>query len=73
MLARPDASASKPGRPESQVAATSTAAPTDGRWVCPTLLPTDGKDHKLQFATDRSAKKSLCVLCASSVRSVSLW
>jgi len=39
---------------------------------CPTLLPAACKDRNLQRATDRSAKKSLCVLCALCVSVVKL-
>ena len=39
---------------------------------CPALLPAARKDHKLQLATDRSAEKSLCVLCALCVSVVRL-
>jgi hypothetical protein len=39
---------------------------------CPAMLPAACKDHELQLATDRSAKKSLCVLCAFGVSVVKL-
>jgi hypothetical protein len=45
---------------------------TNVRWGCPALLPIARKDHKLQPATDRSAEKSLCVLCALRVSVVKL-
>jgi len=46
--------------------------PPNGWWGCPALLPTTRKNHKLQHAKDRSAKKSLCVLCALCVSVVKL-
>ena len=45
---------------------------TNGRWGCPALLPAACKDHNLQLAKDRAAKKSLCVLCALCVSVVKL-
>ena len=60
--ARPDNNAAGPDGPSPQA---DTSAAHHQRWMgCPALLPAARKDHKLPLATDRSVKKSLCVLCA---------